>query len=169
MPKKNPADNKISYGKRAEYYFARNDAQVIAERYGISVKTAKAKIRNPDSIPTKGRYASAYGNKLRNAINRTGKKYAYEAKMEGVKTRTLEVLEKKVAYEEGELAKINRKKARASYEKQKKEVEAAKQALDEAAKKSAEELFGYAGDVRNDRNWRDWEASYEANKGTVFL
>ena len=168
MPKKNPADNKISYGKRAEYYFARNDAQVIADRYGISVKTARAKIRNPDSIPTKGRYASAYGNRLRNAINRTGKKYAYEAKMEGVKTRTLEVLEKKVAYEEGELAKINPKNKK-SRSKQQKEVDAAKQALEEASKKSAEELFGYAGDVRNDRNWRDWEAAYEANKGTVFL
>ena len=169
MPKANPADNKISYGKRAEYYFARNDAQVIADRYGISVKTARAKIRNPDSIPTKGRYASAYGNKLRNAINRTGKKYAYEAKMEGVKNRTLQVLAEKVDKEQKALDKIDRKKSRAAYNKQKKDLDAAKQALNEASKKSAEELFGYAGDVRNDRNWREWEASYEANKGTVFL
>jgi len=168
MPKANPADNKISYGKRAEYYFARNDAQVIADRYGISVKTARAKIRNPDSIPTKGRYASAYGNKLRNAINRTGKKYAYEAKMEAVKSRVIEKLEKKVAYEEGELAKINPKNKAARRSRQKR-VDAAKQSVEEASKKSAEELFGYASDVRNDRNWREWEAAYEANKGTVFL
>jgi len=168
MPKANPADNKISYGKRAEYYFARNDAQVIADRYGISVKTARAKIRNPDSIPNKGRYASAYGNRLRNAINRTGKKYAYEAKMEAVKSRVIEKLDNKVAKEEATLRKISPKNKRA-YNKQKKEVEAAKQSVEEASKKSAEELFGYASDVRNDRNWREWEATYEANKGTVFL
>jgi hypothetical protein len=168
MPKANPADNKISYGKRAEYYFARNDAQVIADRYGISVKTARAKIRNPDSIPTKGRYASAYGNKLRNAINRTGKKYAYEAKMEAVKSRVIEKLDNKVAKEQAALDKINPKNKRA-YNKQKKDLEAAKQSVEEASKKSAEELFGYASDVRNDRNWREWEAAYEANKGTVFL
>jgi hypothetical protein len=168
MPKANPSDNKISYGKRAEYYFARNDAQVIADRYGISVKTARAKIRNPDSIPNKGRYASAYGNRLRNAINRTGKKYAYEAKMEAVKSRVIEKLDNKVAKEEATLRKISPKNKRA-YNKQKKEVEAAKQSVEEASKKSAEELFGYASDVRNDRNWREWEATYEANKGTVFL
>ena len=168
MPKANPSDNKISYGKRAEYYFARNDAQVIADRYGISVKTARAKIRNPDSIPNKGRYASAYGNRLRNAINRTGKKYAYEAKMEAVKSRVIEKLDNKVAKEEATLRKISPKNKRA-YNKQKKEVEAAKQSVEEASKKSAEELFGYASDVRNDRNWREWEAAYEANKGTVFL
>jgi len=164
MPKTNPEDNTFSFAKRAEYYFGKNDTKTLAKKFGVSERTARRYRSNPDSIPR-----TKNGIRVRNAILRTGKRYAYREKMDGVKRGIVAKLEKNAANKKRQLDAVDRTKFPIAYANAEDEYNAAQAAVVNAQSMSAEELVGMTRDVNTDRDWAEWSRSYEASKGVIGL
>ena len=149
----------ISQEARTKAYFKNTkfSNKVLAERYGVSVRTIQ-RYRKTGQVPKSRK-------KLNKAIQRTGKKYARVGKEVEIKGRVFEKYDRLIAEAERQRdASTTRAVKRGKQRKIDELIEAKRQAKD----KSLSELVKMTSDLRTDDDWREWEANYNAVKGELF-
>lgn len=150
----------ISQEARTKAYFnnTKFSNKVLAERYGVSVRTIQ-RYRKTGQVPKSRK-------KLNKAIQRTGKKYARVEKEVAIKGRVIAKYDRLIAEAERQR---DSSKVRAVKRFQQRVVDELIEAQRQAKNKSLSELVNMTSDLRTDDDWREWEANYNSVKGSLFV